>query len=69
MTPAVGTLIRDRKAMQIPNAMQTGKKEGMLLMEESVQRLLADGRIDSGAAALAGYAARREGVLPNGWIA
>ena len=66
---AVAALVRDKKTMQIPNVMQTGKKDGMQLMEESVQRLFAEGRIDDAAAAPFGITGRRERVLPNGSIA
>lgn len=68
-TPAVATLIRDRKTAQIPNTMQTGKRDGMQLMEESMQRLAAEGRLDPEVAAAHGFGTRRESVLPNGWVA
>ena len=40
----------------------------MHLMEESVQRLLDEGRIEGDAASLAGFGGRHEGLLPRGWI-
>jgi len=38
-------LIRDAKTFQIPSMMQTGKKSGMLLMDESIMALLQEGKI------------------------
>jgi twitching motility protein PilT len=38
-------LIRDAKTFQIPSMMQTGKKDGMLIMDESIMALLQAGKI------------------------
>ncbi len=44
-TPAVSNLIREGKTFQIPSMMQTGKKEGMQLMDMAIEDLLKAGRI------------------------
>ncbi|MBC7473127.1 MAG: type IV pilus twitching motility protein PilT [Candidatus Sericytochromatia bacterium] len=44
-TPAVCNLIREGKTFQIPSQMQTGKKEGMQLMDSAIEDLLKAGRI------------------------
>jgi twitching motility protein PilT len=67
-TPAIGSLIRDKKTAQIVNTMQTGKKEGMQLMDDSIQRLASEGRIDAEVAAAFGLGPHRESVTPNGWV-
>ncbi len=38
---AIGNLIREGKIFQIEQAMQTGKGQGMLLMKESIENLIA----------------------------
>ncbi len=38
-------LIRDAKTFQIPSMMQTGKKDGMMLMDESLMALMKEGKI------------------------
>ncbi|PIP39426.1 MAG: type IV pili twitching motility protein PilT [Desulfobacterales bacterium CG23_combo_of_CG06-09_8_20_14_all_51_8] len=38
-------LIRDAKTFQIPSMMQTGKKDGMLMMDESIMALMQAGKI------------------------
>jgi twitching motility protein PilT len=38
--PAVGNLIREAKTFMLPGVMQTGKKLGMKLMDDSLQELL-----------------------------
>ncbi|PIT88028.1 MAG: type IV pili twitching motility protein PilT [Candidatus Magasanikbacteria bacterium CG10_big_fil_rev_8_21_14_0_10_36_32] len=45
-TPAVSNLIRENNISQIKSAIQTGLKEGMQSMENSVKQLLKDGLID-----------------------
>ena len=42
---AVANLIREGKIFQIEQAMQTGKGQGMLLMKESIEQLIAEGKI------------------------
>lgn len=44
-TPAVCNLIREGKTFQIPSLMQTGRKEGMLLMDMAIEDLLKAGRV------------------------
>ncbi len=39
-TPAIGNLIREGKTHQIPSAIQTGKKDGMVLMDQAILDLL-----------------------------
>jgi twitching motility protein PilT len=44
---AIANLIREGRTFQIPSAIQTGgKKTGMVLMDESIRHLLAEGLID-----------------------
>jgi twitching motility protein PilT len=45
VTPAVANLIREGKTFQIPSIIQTGKGEGMQLMDQAIQALLAAKRI------------------------
>jgi len=51
-TAPVASLIRERKTFQLPSVLQTGKKEGMQTMDESVLALLRAGVISSDEAAL-----------------
>lgn len=44
-TPAVANLIREHKTFQLPSMMQTGRKLGMKLMDDSILELLEAGRI------------------------
>ena len=44
-TRAIGNLIREGKTFQIPSAIQTGKKEGMMLLNESLLGLVEQGFI------------------------
>ena len=44
-TPAVGNLIREAKTFMLPGVMQTGKKQGMKLMDESLMELYDRGLI------------------------
>jgi twitching motility protein PilT len=45
-TPAVSNMIREGKTFQIPSMIQTGKKDGMILMDQSITNLLMSGVID-----------------------
>jgi twitching motility protein PilT len=45
-TPAVGNLIREAKTFQIPSVIQTGKKDGMIQMDQSIMGFLNTGVID-----------------------
>ncbi len=44
-TPAISHLIREERVFQIKGLMQTGKKQGMLLMDESLIKLAKQGAI------------------------
>ncbi|MEZ4870917.1 MAG: type IV pilus twitching motility protein PilT [Bdellovibrionales bacterium] len=44
-TSAIANLIREGKTYQIPSAMQTGMQHGMITFEQSINKLIADGRI------------------------
>jgi twitching motility protein PilT len=44
-TPASGNLIRDNRTYQLQSVMQTGKKLGMIMMDESLANLVNEGRI------------------------
>jgi twitching motility protein PilT len=46
-TPAVRNLIREAKSFQIPTSIQTGKKYGMLLMDDAIMDLYNRGWISS----------------------
>ncbi len=43
---AVRNLIREGKSHQLPSVMQTNRKIGMITMDEAIQQLYFDGRID-----------------------
>ncbi|MCK6472574.1 MAG: type IV pilus twitching motility protein PilT [Planctomycetes bacterium] len=45
-TPAVANTIRERKLHQLPSVMQTGRKLGMILMDNSLLNLVNQGVID-----------------------
>lgn len=45
-TPAVRNLIRESKTFQIPSVIQTGKKFGMISLDDSIMEHLNEGRID-----------------------
>ncbi len=45
-TKAVANLIREGKTFQIPSAMQTGRREGMVTHESCIEKLIAEGKID-----------------------
>ncbi|MDD5089282.1 MAG: type IV pilus twitching motility protein PilT [Candidatus Wallbacteria bacterium] len=45
MNSAISNLIREGKTYMIPNCLQTGKREGMITMEESILDLLRHGDI------------------------
>lgn len=44
-TAAVGNLIREGKTYQLPSVLQTGKKQGMTTMDDSIKDLLKQGLI------------------------
>ena len=43
--PAIRNLIREGKTHQIPSMMQTGRKFGMITMDEAITQLAREGRI------------------------
>ncbi|MGI9188880.1 MAG: type IV pilus twitching motility protein PilT [Longimicrobiaceae bacterium] len=45
-TPAVANLIREAKTFQIPSVIQTGKKDGMVQMDQSLLALLMAGSVE-----------------------
>ncbi len=50
VTPAVSALIREAKTSQVMTIMQTGKKEGMTLLNEELTRLVKEDVIEPGEA-------------------
>jgi len=46
-TPAVSNLIRENKIHQIPSMIQTGKKDGMQLLDQHILEFLMSGEIDA----------------------
>ncbi len=44
-TPAVQNLIREGKTYRIPSSIQTGKKQGMILLDDALHKLFKEGRI------------------------
>lgn len=47
VTPAVANIIRENKIAQLPSMMQTGKSQGMVTFEQSVQELESKGLISA----------------------
>lgn len=45
-TKAVANLIREGKTFQVPSAMQTGRREGMVTHENAIEKLIEKGLID-----------------------
>jgi twitching motility protein PilT len=60
-TPAIRTMIRDRKTHQINNAIMTGKKLGMRLLDQHLKDLVNDGLVTPEEAAR--YAEEPEAIL------
>ena len=46
-TPAVGNVIREAKTFMLPGIIQTGRKLGMKLMDDSLQELFQAGIISA----------------------
>jgi len=57
-TMAIASLIRERKTFQISSQIQTGRKEGMQMLDTHLMQLVKEGVIDPGEALL--YAANKE---------
>ncbi|HKK01580.1 MAG TPA: type IV pilus twitching motility protein PilT [Desulfuromonadales bacterium] len=47
VTPAVANLVREGKTFQLPSIIQTGRGEGMQLMDQAIQALLGAKRISA----------------------
>ena len=60
---AVAALIRERKTFQLASVIQTGKKEGMISMDESVMQLLRSGVISTEEASI--HVSNRELLGPG----
>jgi len=65
-TPAVRNLIREAKSHQISSAIQTGKRYGMQLMDDSIMALLDRGMIDEEEAYLKSHEKERFRPLLTG---
>lgn len=50
-TPAVRSLIRQNKTFQLTSTMQTGKRQGMLLLDDALLALVRSGEVTADAAA------------------
>jgi len=50
-TPAIKTMIRDRKTHQVNNVIMTGKNMGMRLLDQHLKELISDGIVDGEEAA------------------
>jgi twitching motility protein PilT len=44
-TPAIGNMIRENRTFQLRGMIQTGKKLGMVLMDDALIKLVKEGRI------------------------
>ena len=44
-TPAIANLIRENKVHQIPSIIQTGRKDGMQLLDQHILEFLMSGKI------------------------
>ncbi len=49
-TPAIANMIREGKTYQIPTSIQTGRREGMQLLEQHLAQLVEEGQITSDSA-------------------
>lgn len=52
ITLPMSNLIRDGKVFQIPSIMQTAKRAGMMIMDESLLKLIEDGKVSASEAVL-----------------
>src|SRR5246127_3738323 len=46
VTPAIANLIRENKVYRIDSSIQTGRKHGMFLLDESLFKLWRDGQVE-----------------------
>ena len=49
-TTAVSALIREAKTFQLPSAIQTGTRAGMMTMDQALLKLVEEGKVDTEAA-------------------
>lgn len=49
-TPAIGNMIREGKTYQLPTSIQTGRREGMQLLEQHLAQLVEEGQITADSA-------------------
>ena len=61
-TPAIANLVRESKSHQIPSSIQTGRKEGMQTMDQSLMTLLEAGKIHADEAYQ--FAKQKEPFIP-----
>jgi twitching motility protein PilT len=61
-TTAVSSMIREKKTFQIPTLMQTGKKDGMVLMDNVLAQYVRDGLVTTQEAVLCSNS--KEAFLP-----
>ncbi len=47
VTPAISNLIREGKTFQIPSAMQTGKQNGMVMLNDALMELVQKGLVEA----------------------
>ena len=47
VTPAIANQIRDAKTFQIPSMMQTGGREGMVMLNDALLKLVMDGTVSA----------------------
>jgi twitching motility protein PilT len=45
VTPAIANLIRENKVFRVPSSIQTGKKQGMQMLDDHLFQLFRDGKI------------------------
>jgi twitching motility protein PilT len=70
VTQAVSVMIREKKTFQIMSAMQTGKREGMQLMEDSLLQLVREGKVTpEDAGVTPSGTVKKPIVLPSGMVA
>ena len=46
VTPAISNLIREGKTFQIPSSMQTGKTQGMVMLNDALMDLVKQGLVE-----------------------
>ena len=61
-TRAIGNLIREGKTFQIPSAIQTGKKEGMMMLNDALVNLVRQNLITADEAYM--QSVDKDGIQP-----